>query len=405
MKKSNNSILKLFGSTMIIVGTMIGAGILALPIITAKLGFVISTAIILVIWSIMTYTAIIITDISCSMPTGTSFKTIAEKFLGKIGAIVATLSFVVLMYCISTAYISAVASALKESFPNLNSNFASIIFVIIFGAIVVLGTRFVDYANRIFIILKIIILLILCLVLSHFVVIDNLFVHPVALFSSLIISIPVFATSFTSHIIIPTLSDYLNKNAKDLKKVIIIGSVIPLILYIVWIFAILGTLPLHGKISFMNSIFHKIPVSQANIGDILAVLGSKVETKTTDIILHLFTYIAIITSFLSVNLSLLHFNVDTYHLNKIPNKLLKSTIGIILTFVLPLAIIFINPNIFIHAMTYVGLCIAILLIIMPCLIAFKAEKKDLKFNYKFTQIKIFWVITIISGIIVICCGL
>lgn len=41
MHHSQNSLIKILGSIMITVGTMIGGGILALPIITAKLGFVI----------------------------------------------------------------------------------------------------------------------------------------------------------------------------------------------------------------------------------------------------------------------------------------------------------------------------------------------------------------------------
>ena len=38
-----------------------------------------------------TYTTIVIADISCSMPYGSSFKTIAEKYLGKASGIVASI--------------------------------------------------------------------------------------------------------------------------------------------------------------------------------------------------------------------------------------------------------------------------------------------------------------------------
>lgn len=112
---------------MIIVGTMIGGGILALPIITAKLGFVIGSILIFVVWSIMTYTAVVISDISCSMPYGSSFKTIAEKYLGKSGGVVASIAFLILMYFISTAYISAAASSLSTTFPSLDEKLSSLI--------------------------------------------------------------------------------------------------------------------------------------------------------------------------------------------------------------------------------------------------------------------------------------
>ncbi|MBK2020947.1 amino acid transporter [Francisella philomiragia] len=402
MNNRQNSFIKILGSIMIIVGTMIGGGILALPIITAKLGFVIGSILIFLVWSIMTYTAVVISDISCSMPYGSSFKTIAERYLGKGGGIVASIAFLILMYFISTAYISAAASSLSSSFPNLDEKASSLIFVVIFGSIVVLGTRFVDYANRFFIILKILVLVILCVVFNSYIEVPNLFVAPVDLGVSLIIAIPVFTTSFTSHIIVPALSDYLGKNAKDMKRIVIIGSIIPLILYIIWVFTILGVLPLHGPVSFMDSIFNHIPVDKANIGDILKTLGSKVRTPTTDAVLHIFTYVAIMTSFLSVNLSLFHFNLDTYKLYK-TKKVIGYSIATILTFAIPLIINQMDPDIFIYAMTCVGLSIAVLLMIMPALMAFKINSLGESFNYKISTYKSLWLISLVSGVIVILC--
>ena len=401
-----NSKIRIFGSIMIIVGTMIGAGILALPIITAKLGFLLSSAIIIIVWSIMTYTALVISDVACSMPYGSSFKSIAEKYLGKIGGIIASLSFLVLMYCISTAYISAASSSLNTTFPSLTEETWSLLFVLVFGGIVAFGMKMVDYANRFFIILKIAVLIILCFVLIRFIEIDNLLEHPVNLGLSLLVAIPVFTTSFTSHIIVPALSDYLNKNKTDMRRVIIIGSVVPLVLYIVWVVTILGVLPLHGDVSFMESIFNHTPVQEANIGDILKALGSKVQTPTTDKILHIFTYVAIMTSFLSVNVSLLHFNIDSYKLEKKFNsKILITAIGVLLTFSIPVIIIQINPNIFIYAMTYVGVCIAILLLIMPALIALRMHSRGETFNYRISSVKTLWAVSFMSGILVILCVL
>ncbi|AXA34231.1 MULTISPECIES: amino acid permease [Francisella] len=402
MQNTENSFIKVLGCIMIIVGTMIGAGILALPIITAKLGFLLGSFLIIVIWSIMTYTAIIISDISCSMPYGSSFKSIAEKYLGKAGGIVATIAFLLLMYFISTAYISAAASSMSVDFPSISEKYSSILFVLIFGSIVVLGTRFVDYANRFFISLKIIILVILCVVFNRYIESANLLVSPVDLGASLLISIPVFTTSFTSHIIVPALSDYLNKNARDMKKAIIIGSVIPLILYIIWVVTILGVLPLHGPVSFMGSIFDHIPVGKANIDNILTTIGNKIHTPVTDAVLHIFTYVAIMTSFLSVNLSLFHFNMDTYKLHKL-KTITGYSIAAILTFAIPLIINQMDPNIFIYAMTCVGLSIAVLLMIMPGLMAFRMNSLGESFNYKISSYKVLWIISILSGIIVLSC--
>lgn len=62
-----------------------------------------------------------------------------------------------------------------------------------------------------------------------------------------------------------------------------------------------------------------------------------------------------------------------------------------------------DPDIFIYAMTCVGLSIAILLIIMPALMAFKINNLGENFNYKISTYKSLWLISLVSGVIVILC--
>jgi amino acid permease len=161
-------------------------------------------------------------------------------------------------------------------------------------------------------------------------------------------------------------------------------------------------LPLHGSVSFMGSIFNHIPVDKANIGDILMALGDKVKTPVTSAVLHIFTYVAIMTSFLSVNLSLFHFNLDTYKLYK-TKKVIGYSIATLLTFAVPLIINQLDPDIFIYAMTCVGLSIAVLLMIMPSLMALKINNLGENFNYKVSRYKSLWLISFVSGVIVILC--
>ena len=156
----------------------------------------------------------------------------------------------------------------------------------------------------------------------------------------------------------------------------------------------------------MDSIFNHIPVDKANIGDILKILGSKVRTPTTDAVLHIFAYVGIITSFLSVNLSLFHFNLDTYKLYK-TKKAIGYSIAAVLIFAIPLIINQMDPDIFIYAMTCVGLSISVLLMIMPTLMVFKINSLSENFNYKISTYKSLWLISLVSGVIVIimCCCL
>ena len=392
--------MKQLGCMMIVTGTEIGAGILALPIIAAKLGFLISSIIMFIAWAIMTYTALLIADISLSMPKGSSFASIAKRTLGLPGVIITWVSFLLLMYCISVAYISGASSAFNSLIPTISAHAWSLIFVVIFGGIVVVGTTAVDLINRILLSVKLFFLVVVCLTFLQFVSLNNLMVSPVDLGATMLIAIPVIITSFTSHIIVPTLTDYLHKDAKALFRVIFYGSLIPLILYFLWLVATLGVLPLHGSISFMSSIFDHVSVESANVGNVLSALKEKITTATANISMNIFTDISVMTSYLGVSLALYHFNIDSYRLNRLSNKY-KVFIAIILTFIIPLFVNLINPNLFISAIGYVGVCIAVLLLMMPALIAYKLNKDGYNFHYKISRFPLFWLISFIAGLAII----
>jgi tyrosine-specific transport protein len=385
---------------MIVTGTEIGAGILALPIITAKLGFSVSSVVMLVAWCIMTYTALLLADIALSMPKGSSFASIAKRTLGLPGVVITWVSFLLLMYCISVAYISGASSAFNSLLPNISQGAWSLIFVLVLGAIVVVGTSAVDLINRVLLSVKLIFLVLVCLVFLNYVDVGNLLVVPVDLTPTLLVAIPVIVTSFTSHIIVPSLSDYLNQDAKSLFRVIFIGSIIPLVLYFLWLVAVLGVLPLHGSISFMSSIFDHVNIEQANVGNILHALREKITTSTANLSMNIFTDISVMTSYLGVSLALYHFNVDSYRLKRLPIQF-KTLAAIILTFIIPLLVNLLNPNLFISAIGYVGVCIAVLLLMMPAVIAYKLNKSGHKFHYKISQISFLWMISFLVGIAII----
>ncbi|MEF1306135.1 aromatic amino acid transport family protein, partial [Vibrio owensii] len=54
---------KVFGSTLIIAGTTIGAGMLALPLASAGIGFSTSLIIMLGLWALMAFTALLMLEL------------------------------------------------------------------------------------------------------------------------------------------------------------------------------------------------------------------------------------------------------------------------------------------------------------------------------------------------------
>ena len=91
---------------LIVAGTTIGAGMLALPIASAGLGF--STALVLLIltWVLMTYTALLMLELHQYASVDSTLNTLAKSILGKKGQYIANFSMVFLFYGLCAAYIA-----------------------------------------------------------------------------------------------------------------------------------------------------------------------------------------------------------------------------------------------------------------------------------------------------------
>ena len=53
-------------------------------------------------------------------------------------------------------------------------------------------------------------------------------------------ALPILFTAFTYQVIIPTLMTYMNRDVRKVRMAIILGSSIPLLIYLIWEFLILG---------------------------------------------------------------------------------------------------------------------------------------------------------------------
>ncbi len=387
------SLNRQIGSVFVVIGTEVGAGVLALPILIAKTGFLIGSIIMLFAWLLMTITAIILCELVISCPDGTSFAGMGKQLLNSFWQFVIWFSFLVLLYTIIIAYISAASSTFSVTF-NINPKLASVLFVTILGLFVVLGISYVDWLNRILLFIKLISLLFVCIILMPHIKLNYIETR-VLNYPAVLMSIPILVTAFTSHLVIPTLRTYLNSNLKVLLRVVIIGSIIPLLLYFIWIVGVIGVIPHNGTYSF-TSLFN---IKQdPNIGDILLLLKHYLHSSVLYLPISIFSNISVSTSFLGVSLSLFYFIIDGFKLNNI-NKYLKNILVTILTFIMPLVVVYYLPNIFIHALSYVGLCCLILLVLVPILMVFKLKQQNHNFKIKFIANNIFLYILLGCGVI------
>lgn len=76
---------KLIGSALIIAGTALGAGMLAIPMVLAQFGLLYGTVLMVLIWFGTTYSALLLLEATIKSGGGLGLNSIARKTLGKGG--------------------------------------------------------------------------------------------------------------------------------------------------------------------------------------------------------------------------------------------------------------------------------------------------------------------------------
>jgi tyrosine-specific transport protein len=354
------------GGILLIAGTAIGAGMLALPVTTCFAGFFPSMILFLLFWLYMTFTALLYLEVNLAVPGENNLITMAQRTLGTPGKIIGWISYLFLLYSLNAAYIagsSPLFSSFLEKFAGITlASWAKPLpLLFIFALFVYLGTKAVDYMNRVLMLGLIITYLVLVFNLPAHVEVSNLLHFD---FPAILIGFPVVLTSFGFHIIIPSLTTYLKHDRKKLIQVILIGSFIALLVYVVWEFLTLGSVPLSGPDS--------LSATYIKGGSITAPLMKVVQSKWIGLGAALFAFFAILTSFLGVSLSLSDFLSDGF---KIKKTSFGRTLACLLTFLPPFGFVTIYPDGFLLALEYAGLFVAILLGILPALMAWKLTSK------------------------------
>ena len=81
--KSTVNVLRVMSGTFLIAGTMIGAGMLGIPLVTGEAGFIPGMVITLAVWFFMYCTGLLFLEVTLWMPDGSNVLSISGKFFGK----------------------------------------------------------------------------------------------------------------------------------------------------------------------------------------------------------------------------------------------------------------------------------------------------------------------------------
>lgn len=377
---------RLLGAILLIAGGTVGAGIIALPVKTMPMGFLPSTLALTGCWAFMTVTALLLVELSLWYGPTSNLPKMAENTLGKAGKWTVTALYLFIYCATLTAYIAESSNLL----PAVASLFAggrqvamatwsaAAAFTTFMSAFIFAGTEQVDKLNS---------ACMLGALVSYFALLSmaGARVQPALLWRSAwdksLSCLPIMVVAFTFHNIVPSLLSYLG-SAKLVSRAVVLGSMLPLGLYVVWQFAILGTIPLAA--------------TALTASDIVFGIRSAAGPWAT-VAVQVFSFFAFVTSFLGVGLGCVDFVADLLGLNRgdpapaaagadagaprtapqnVAALALRRMIPLVLTMLPPFVIALSCPSIFLSALEFSGTFRLILFAILPAMMVWRGRYRD-----------------------------
>lgn len=387
---------KTIGCILVAAGTAIGAGTLALPLVVAGMGFSVATLIFIAIWALMWVSGLLTLEVNLAFQAPrNSYATMAEATLGRTGKWLTYILFILLLYTLTSAYLNGGASLIQAACELMVGRSLPLwanatLFTLILGSIVAYSTRAVDLVNRGLFSVKTVLLLFLLFIFIPQINTTELLAQADWQYAGM--GIPVILTAFGFHIVIPSITQYIGRDVPRLKLILLVGSLIPLLVYLAWVASLLGTIPYLGDNSLATVVNSSIPLQT------LIFTIDKIQMSTwMSAAINLFSHVIIITSFLGVTLSLFDFLRDKEH-ERIPHRARTA----LLTFLPPLFVVVLYPGAFVALLSYASIFVAIILIILPALMAWRLrQSRTLKSPYTVPGGTPLLIVVTLTGVILI----
>ncbi|MEL6810817.1 MAG: aromatic amino acid transport family protein [Bacteroidota bacterium] len=338
---------------MITAGTAVGAGMFSLPIVSSGMWFLLSLICIGVIWFLNYLSALYVLEVNLDFPPGASFDTMVKKVLGPTWNLLSSLSIAFLLYILLYAYFSAFGNigahtlGLELSDDPWMQGLLSLGIGCILGAVVWFSSSLVGRISAVLVLSMVIAYIISMSGLSVGVEASKLFDiggDHTSHFSYIWAALPYFMTAFGFTTVAPSLYKHYGKKVPTIKKGILYGSVLALLVYVVFLAISFGTIA--------RTEFVAINKAGGNMGDLVNALQQQNGNALINSALNLFSNFAIITSFLGVGLGLFDYIADKFSFK---NDRRGRFYAACITFLPPGIASFFFPDGFIAAIGFAGL--------------------------------------------------
>lgn len=369
VKKSQSFI----GGGMIIAGTAVGAGMFAIPVVSAGMWSIWASLALILTWFCMVHSGLMILETNLNYPVGSSFDTVVKDTLGQGWNIFNGITVAFVGYILAYAYISGGGSIVSQTLEvtlgyTPPQKIAGLLFALGLAVFVWWSTKAVDRITTVLIGGMIVTFFMSVSGLTFNIKASHLFdsaaTEGVSYFPFIFAALPALLTSFGYHHSVPSLMKYYGKDPKKIITCILFGTILALFFYLVWLFAILGNIPRSG--------FVDIIAQGGNIGVLVGAVSNVIDAKWTSNLLSVFANMAVASSFLGVTLGLFDYLADLF---KFDDSRMGRTKTAVILYIPPLIGGIFFPNGFIMAIGFAGLAATVWAAIVPALMAKASREK------------------------------
>jgi len=348
---------------LLIAGTCIGAGMIALPMALAKIGVITSILIILSTWLFTYFCSLIYLELSLHLKNK-NVKSFPLEFSGKKAKLIEEVNIKLLSYSALSAYFYGCSSIFQKLIGSDNSFLIQTLLMFLVLFLFIFPTNFISKVNNVMFIIFSSLFLLLILKVITCVDFTNipLFVHHKISVIPSIISL-VFM-SFGYQLIFYTIKNYCGNDVNMIKKSFFYGSIIPMFVYIVWACGSLCVI-YNNNIDFFNSMVS----GNIEVGDFIKEMSKCFDFPGLQTLIYIISIFTIFTSIIGVGLGLLELNHKSLE-NKINNSKILS---ILITIIPPYLVSILIPNAFVKILNFAGIFLITISVLLPIYLYFNAK--------------------------------
>ncbi|MFZ4099069.1 MAG: aromatic amino acid transport family protein [Chlamydiia bacterium] len=296
------SFIRVGHALFLVLGTAIGGGILALPLVVAENGFLPAAIAMLVCFLFMGITADFHIQANLWGPRGTHLIGTSRALLGSAGARLVWFLYCFIGYASPIAYLAGVSQVLGPLLPEILQMplwLLELVVLVVLGSILASGAHVLAKCNSLFVILMLLILG--AVLVAGF---SQATLHPFAYssLSGLGYALPLFLASFSFQMIVPSLRSYLGNDPRPLRVACWGGLALAAALYIAWLGMMFSLIPVDGP--------HGLKEAAALAQPITTTLTHWIQAPWLNGLITFFSLFALTTSFLGISLGLYEFLLD-----------------------------------------------------------------------------------------------